>query len=283
MPTETKNVFKQVALIIGATCLLVGASPARLSPESVIKSAEKYSLQKQRLKATQVIIATLPNFSNQQPAYQKLKKKLVQLAQFFYTDKGQQAYEMGKLHLKKGQYLDAVDKFREAEKYEGGNTAVLSKLTKAYLFLGDIKKARIANKKALNFCPFDEELIRDQLHVARQAQDWKKVQYISQILFKTYKDASPRTLEFYGRALVERGDRLSAIKVYQKLLKKEVDSPVALFWLSQIGEPAFKEKMLNKYLDVCPIKPKTKASNKLSPCRHFSKVQEQVNQMGDNI
>src|SRR4051812_9677357 len=108
--------FSKCSLIVIALCFLMSAqkgNPPSISAlaAKAIREAENLSLIQNRAQACVVLSRALLKADKKDQSV--LKEKLSLLAKYFYTDKGFQAYVVGKDLFKKMKFSDALEKFTE--------------------------------------------------------------------------------------------------------------------------------------------------------------------------
>src|SRR5258708_26507516 len=163
-----KHILPKAASTLGIAFFIFQASvcsatpPATLTNPSVpslqrsIHEAENLSLNRDRTLACGVLWRNIKKANKADGKI--LKDKLIQLSRYYYTDKGFQAFLVGKEAFQKQKYQDALEKFLEADELEAGIIEVLHYLTLTQLWLKKSSQAEGTNKRAVQMCPIDLEI-----------------------------------------------------------------------------------------------------------------------------
>lgn len=243
-----------LALILGGRALSAEKKGPTPQTQRAIREAENLSLLKDRLQACTALIraikkTTVPN------EVHMLNEKLSQLSKYFYTDKGFQDYLLGKDFFEKQKFNDALEKLSEADDLEKGNVDVLHYLELSQLWLKKTPLAEATNKKAMQINPFDIEILRDQLAIFINIENWEEALASSQNLKRDYSDQTALTQYFFALAQLKGGAQIDGEKSMTEVMAKDSSLPEPYFWLGSTESPP-KEvtRLMSKYFELCNMK-----------------------------
>ncbi len=128
----------------------------RESYQDLIKKAQNLTLQHDRLQATQILARAIRSEHPGTVAYKQLRKSLSSLAEMFYTEKAQKAFELAESSVEP---RAAIDRYNEALGNEPGNTKILRSLARTKIRLGECVDAAKTAEAALETDPFALELL----------------------------------------------------------------------------------------------------------------------------
>jgi hypothetical protein len=159
----------------------MGALPsaAQDSGRSVIDSAQKTILQKDRQKAALLLRESIKTFPPSQKA--RLVEALSQISTVFISDKGQKAFESGQSLMFDNPDL-ARARLQEALGLEDKNILVLKALARLAMFRGDCASARGPIQESLEINPFDLDTQILELRTHACLEEWAQVSTKSKAL-----------------------------------------------------------------------------------------------------
>jgi tetratricopeptide (TPR) repeat protein len=216
----------------------------------LITKAQNLSLQKDRLQATKILSrATL---KEKGPNRKELILALKELAEIFYSDKGQQTFELGR-SLDDSAPSNAVDRYNEALALEPGNTSILKALSRAYASLILCDKGLESANQGLAINPFDDELI---LLKAQNAVCLKKTEYSK--LVSDLSDLMKTNLKIHAdflkaKALFVEGKLPAAEAQIDKTLTADPKFPESHYYLGLLKLKNGKDatEHFQKYVSLC--------------------------------
>jgi tetratricopeptide (TPR) repeat protein len=261
-------------LIILIFSVLAFGAEKSLSPQAAraIRESENLSLLKDRLPACTALIRTIKKANKEEAKI--LRDKLSQLSRYFYTDKGFQAYLLGKELFEKENFIDSVDNFTEAEELEKGNIDVLHYLELSQLWLKKIALADATNKKALQINPYDLDILKDELSIYIAAQDWTNALKVGESLLNENNDSSALTFFWTGLSKVKLEDMTEGVKLENQALLKDAAIPEIYFALaSNNPEAASNIKLMTKYIELCTSKTLRFIERDPDSCLHLAEAQ----------
>lgn len=216
----------------------------------LITKAQNLSLQKDRLQATKILSrATL---KEKGPSRKELIEALRELAEVFYSDKGQQTFELGR-SLDDSAPSNAVDRYNEALALEPSNTSVLKALSRAYIGLNLCDKGLESANQGLAINPFDDELIllKAQNAVCLNKTEYSKLVLDLAELMKTNLRIHADFLK--AKALLAEGKLPAAEAQIDKTLATDPKFPEGHYYLGLLKQKNGKDatEQFQKYVSLC--------------------------------
>ena len=168
------NIFTRVFVV----CTFVDAMALASEMENVFQKAEQLSLQKDRMKVTQLLV----DLHNRLPLNQKgkVQKKLDQLSSLFYTEEGQNKYASALSVMPKNPEM-ALDRLEEAAKLEPLNQKVELARVVAHIELNKCPRgmATLKEYKRHNFVSTEVFLVEAQVTLCLKgllAETWETLE-----------------------------------------------------------------------------------------------------------
>lgn len=208
-----------------------------------------------------------------------VKEKIKTFGNYFLTDKGFQAFQVGKDLFIKRKYADAVEKFNEAEELEKGNFEVAS-----YLILSQVALNRSSSAEALlkNYeleVPIDKNLRWAHLAWLSLAEKWPECVREAEALQKEFSDDSIITMKEKAVCLEENEQAAEAKKVLEQIIARDKKFPEAYILLADMGKPKESLVYLKKYVDLCTPVPEKKYDRELKLCKRVDEATEKVKKL----
>ncbi len=259
-----------------AICFIPNGARGDPYVQKIIKEAERLTVIENRTMACNVLYRNLKKANK--TAFAQLKEKLLALSRYFYSDKGYENYLLGKDLLEKQKYNDAAEKLAEANDLEKDNVEVLHLLSLAQLGMQKTNLASATSKRALQVCPIDSELMKDELSILSLEEKWSDVVKLSDVLIKEYGDGSAQTFKDRGLALYNLDRKPDSKKNMEQALAKDQSFPESYYWLGIIREKEGKEasKLLTKYLELCKNKSTMRYLREPNLCLNTKEAERRV-------
>jgi tetratricopeptide (TPR) repeat protein len=269
-----KRYFFSVAAGV-AVVVLTGASEKGSSIQRVVREAENLSANQDRQGATNLIVRQLKKTAASEDL-KFLKEKLHFFSRYFYTEKGFQAYLVGKELFDKKKFSDALDKFMEADELEKDNVDVLHYLTLNQLALGKPDLAEATNKRAMLMCPGDLDLTRNQLTIQVALEKWTEALKTAEVLMRDYGDSAAQTLKDRGLALLKLESKAEARRYFEQAQQKDRGFPEPYYWLSTLKENIEAQKFLTKYVELCKDRLNLKYTREPNLCLYAAEAEKKL-------
>lgn len=281
--SNTKS--KRAAQICVALFFMMAAQVAWARAETyqdLIEKAFQLSIQKDRLQAISVLVGSARKEYPRGNLPKDLIQALYEVSTVFYTDKGQQLFELG-LSLKQMDPALAQAKLNEALRAEPEHLLILIELVRLQVALNDCDSALKQVQKIREKNPYFED---SRLAFAQAALCAGKLsEFLSE---RKQQDDKRRSKDVFWLILdVEHGFKTGAfdrgLEIAQQLQKLDMQFPELYYWNWKL----FKEKKLasqsleagQKYLAVCKsLTPKALRSYGAEPrvCRRVTEVESEV-------
>lgn len=224
---------------LGILVFLAGAAFAKTEPQKtpafreIIKNAQELTLDKERLKASELLIKAIRKESKDSVAHRELVKALESLSEVFYTEKAQQIYELGRVVFKTDP-LGSISHFKEALKEDPNNVFILKSLARANLFLGDCANTLAISEEGLEVNPFSKDfaLVKIQaLACLKKGTEMKT--YLASVEtswgpLNRYIEMAKAQVSFFE----EKYDL--AFTLAEKVKTEDPNFPEAYYWLGQV-------------------------------------------------
>lgn len=150
--------LKLVTLILTQALSFGAPTPKVETYSDIIDKAYNLNAQKDRGQAVLLLVNSIKKESKRNPkAARELMKTLEQIASVFWTDKGQQLYELG-ISLKNSDPQLALSKINEAAKIEVENLQIKLAQNRINQALGECKTALAQAQKMKEENPYSEEI-----------------------------------------------------------------------------------------------------------------------------
>ena len=266
---KIKRATISVALFFASLSAL--AQTTRESHKDIIEKSYSLSLQDDRKQAIHILLSALKK-EKRQVAVKELSAALLQVASRFYSDKNQQAFEVGI-----ASFFDdpaaALSKLNELEKSDPANLEIIKTLALLQLRQGSCGGASNEVNKLTDFVPYSEEvrllhartmLCSGDLEGAAKyalASDLKKGK-LSVFWLSVLMEVSHR-----------RGLFVKTTEYAAQASKQAPDFPESGYWAWKANADAVAAQ---KYLSQCKgINPRLKRSYLLEPtlCSRLSEVE----------
>jgi tetratricopeptide (TPR) repeat protein len=246
--------------------------------KDIISKAKNLSLQKDRLQATKILIRAAQK--ERGSAKKELIQTLQELSELFYTEKGQQLFELGQ-SLKFTALSTSIERYQEALQLEPSNVEVLRALTRAHLTLGACERSLEFSQMLLDSNPFDEEhtLLRLQsIFCGNQVAATKETLEtadVKRVELKIYFDM------MRAQALITEEKLTSAEQLLEKIVLQDKAYPESFLLLANLKKRQKKDFLepAKKYLDLCKgLNPQTRTKYRFEPrlCTEEKKVEAEV-------
>ncbi|MGE3973148.1 MAG: tetratricopeptide repeat protein [Bdellovibrionales bacterium] len=264
-----------LAIMVGFFLSAVAPAATQETYRDIIDKAKNLSLQKDRLQATKTLIRAAQKEKG--VARKELIQTLQELSEIFYTEKGQQLFELGQ-SLKYGATPDAIERFQDSLALEPSNVQVLKALARAHLSQNTCEKLPELVQQLTESNPFEEEhvLLRlqsaqclAQKEVAKQIIDGNEIRRSD---LKMYVD-------LLRAQMLAADEKLNqAEQLLEKLLLVDKKFPETTYWLYQVKRLQKKEftELGRAYLNLCKnISQPTRNKYRFEPriCNEQKKVE----------
>jgi tetratricopeptide (TPR) repeat protein len=250
--------------------------------QDLIEKAFQLSIQKDRLQAISVLVGAARKEYPRGNLPKDLAQALYEVSTVFYTDKGQQLFELG-LSLKQMDPAMAQTKLNEALRTEPEHLLVLIELARLQIVLNDCDSALKQIQKIRDKNPYFED---SRLAFAQAALCAGKLgDFFSE---RKQQDEKRRSKDIFWLILdVEHAFKTGAfdrgLEIGQQLQKLDAQFSELYYWNWKL----FKEKKLasqsleagQKYLAVCKsVTPKALRTYGAEPrvCRRVTEVESEV-------
>ncbi len=234
------------AALVVFFCLCAHAETYR----DLITKAQNLSLQKDRLQATKILARATAKEKG--PSRKELILALKELAEIFYSDKGQQTFELGR-SLDDTAPSNAVDRYNEALALEPNNTSILKALARSYVGLNSCDKGLESANQGLAINPFDEELVllKAQNNVCLNKTEYSKLVSELSDVMKTNLKLHADFLK--AKALYGEGKFPAAEAQFDKTLTLDPKFPESHFYLGLLKQKSGKDatEHFQKYVNLC--------------------------------
>jgi len=235
------------------TALISASAAEKINRETyrdLISKAQNLSLQKDRLQATKIL--TRAALKEKGHGKKELIQALTELSEVFYTDKGQQTFELGR-SLDEASPVTAIERYNEALGLEPNNTAILKALARSNIAASHCDRGLDSAVQGLSINPFDEELVllRAQSTVCLNKIDYPKlVQELAEVKqaeLKLYSDL------LKGKVLLTEGKLPAAEVQIDKLVSMDSRFPESHYYLGLLKQKLGKNffEHFQKYVSLC--------------------------------
>lgn len=250
-PRFRKAAIGAAFLLIGAP-ILIYAQKNQENYKDLIAKAENLSLQRDRLKAVQVLAQGISREKKNSAPWMALKASLDQLAGLFYADKTQRVFEMAE-SLYFSDSAQSLPKYNEALSLEPDNLEILLATARANINQNQCRPALEAIQRAIVIHPWSEtsEILR-LTALTCGAGATEKTQFATRF---EITELANKVLFFnlQGRWRIKDANRMEAQEVLTKARDLDPQFPETYFWLHKaVSEPAVKSlEYAEKYLQLC--------------------------------
>ncbi len=241
------------SLVIILTCASVLTAKSDTLHETykdLILKAQNLSLQKDRLQATKILVRALTREKG--ASRKELIQVLKELSEVFYTDKGQQTFELGQ-SVKDSSLPSALDSYAEALALEPNNTSALKALARGNLALAQCDRSLDYTTQGLQINPFDDELI---LLKAQGGICSNKAEYSK--LIQELGDLKKSNLKLHAdflkaKALILEGKLPAAEAQLDKILGQDTRFPETYYYLALLKQKQGRDAQepLRRYVVLC--------------------------------
>lgn len=239
---------------IFSCALLFAAAPPKKKTEGaadLVEKARSLSLQRDRAQAVTVLVNGIKREGASSPASRDLKAALHEIGAVFFSDKAQQAYELG-LSLRRTDLAQAQAKISEALRIEPDNVQVLAESARLAVIRGDCGAASESMAKQRKWNPYDEQLLLVAAQAAVCSSDWPAYAALR-------SQAEPRKGSFamsWSALEVERAYRENAEarsrETLETLRKSDPSYPEIRFWTWKLEkDPRRRQQAAQTYVLDC--------------------------------
>jgi len=263
-----------IALLI---CGQLYASPKE-TYKNLIAKAQQLTLQKERLQAVRILARAAAKEKGR--AHAELLSTIDTLAEVFYTEKGQQIYELAE-SLKESAPPTAIEKLQEALQMEGQNTKVLKSLIRLNIQTQKCQQAEELTDRAYETNPFDKELrlLKIQAGVCNKSVTTEE----AKALAEESKNRKMRIFFDKARAhiFLLNGQPEVALQIIKKIEKIDPRFP-ELYFVKMRAEESLEQSWFTtgtKYVELCRgLTKEHKRSYSLEPtlCSELGSVEKDL-------
>lgn len=229
------------------------SAPSNSEPlKQTIEKAHNLSIQRDRFQATRLLVSLVKSDEKKYSKNQELLRELEQISTVFYTDKGQQTFELA-FSLKSNDTSASLAKLQESLRLEPDNVTILRALSRHYLGQKECSQAQAHALRAQEVNPYAKEtkLILAQVYACSD----KKEDYF--ILRATqdekYLNSNIYWLVLEAEVLLKNKQTEKARDVATQAAKLDPKFPEAAYWLwqSSLETPTLANKEAQKYMTLC--------------------------------
>ncbi|MGE0631340.1 MAG: tetratricopeptide repeat protein [Pseudobdellovibrionaceae bacterium] len=235
-------------------------TPVQDTLKESIEKAHNLSIQRDRFQASRLLVSTIKSDEKKYLNNKELMRQLEQISTVFYTDKGQQTYELA-FSLRDTDPAASLARLQEALRLEPDNVTVLLALARHYLRQKECSTAQTNTNRAQEIDPYstDVKLAIAQTYVCLD----KKEDYF---VLRASQDNKITSSNVYW--LILEAEILYKSKQLEKVkelagtaAKTDPKFPEAVYWQWQAAGPEDAVKEAQKYLNLCKSLSERKARN----------------------
>lgn len=254
--------------------------------KDIIEKAHNLSLQRDRQQALNILTTAIRR-ETKPAAIAELKKTVSEVANFFFSDKAQQLFEVG-VSLRKTDLSQALSKLNEAVRIEPDNAAIVTELARLMIGKNDCSNAAEILAKQAKLSPFEEELriAQAQAHLC-QNQLAEAVK-----LIESKENLKSPNQKFWLSLEVDRHIREKNVSKAQEswsnLSKIDSKYPELSYWTWKLDSIAKKSnpEAAQKYVMTCKnISASQYRQYMIDPmlCRRISDLEGELKGLNGNI
>ncbi|PIU00588.1 MAG: hypothetical protein COT74_04360 [Bdellovibrionales bacterium CG10_big_fil_rev_8_21_14_0_10_45_34] len=217
-----------------------------------LEDAKKATLARDRVKASESLLVAIK--SEKKPSkLSELKGMLSKVSTQFYTEAGQQLFELGR-SLYSTDAASASTRFRDAFQKETMNTLVGLYLARAELAIGDCDSSLKEVRKARSMDPFDPNLILVELQALVCLGELERYQSaLGSIDSDSAKELEPYLSVLKLQVQTIEREFASAQESFEKISSAHPEFPEIYYWGIQIGKAlkSSTKPYKEKYIQLC--------------------------------
>ena len=218
--------------------------------KDIIEKAYNLSLQKDRSQATNILVNAIKQEIARNGNTTELKKALQQVAYLFYSDRAQQAYELG-LSVRRTDPHQALQKMNEALRIENDNRTLFNEVQRMVLIKGDCSGALESITKERLQDPFDENLILLQAQAQACLNQWEDFKKTRELLDTKKSNHAKFWQSLDIEFAVYEKNLVKAKELVLALLKLDEKYPELHYWQWRLASGAERPPLAQKYVKEC--------------------------------
>lgn len=252
--------------------------------KDIIEKAYNLSLQKDRAQAINILVNTIKQESARDGNISELSKALQQVSYLFYSDRAQQAYELG-ISLRRTDLSQAMAKMNEALRAESDNRTVFNEIQRMTMLKGDCSTAldNIAKERIQD--PFDENLILLQAQAQACLGKWDGYEKTRDLAETKKLNQGPLWLSLEIEHALHLKNQNRAKEQIVNLQKQDARYPELHYWQWRVAGPSEKTSAAQKYIKDCKNMSATfyrQYMTDVNLCRRVSEVESATKNLNGN-
>ena len=219
---------------------------------ATIERAQALVLQKDRLRAVDLLLKALARETKGGAGHRELTKALDEIGDVFVTEQGQAAWSLAESSVD-ARPREALDSYQLALKLEPGNATVMKGLARAHVALGECDRADATVKLAESINPSSAEI---RLLKMQAADCQGKHAVVAELLVAKDVDMEPlagRMKSLQAKELLRRKEWRKSKALLAQWEQASPDDPEILYWRWRFSEATLQPDRSSaiRYVQAC--------------------------------